>query len=61
MNAFDRQDLIHIKEDYAKRISNQLKIKLKKLDNDMAINLINEQDYLQQNLTNKLIRTMLNA
>lgn len=43
----------------AKRISNLLKIKFKKLDVDSAINLINEQDYLQQNLTNKLIRTFL--
>lgn len=43
----------------AKRISNLLKIKFKKLDDDNAIKLINEHDYLQQNLTNKLIRTFL--
>ena len=43
----------------AKRISNLLKIKFKKMDDDSANKLINEQDYLQQNLTNKLIRTFL--
>jgi len=43
----------------AKRISNLLKIKFKKMDDDNANKLINEQDYLQQNLTNKLIRTFL--
>lgn len=43
----------------AKRISNLLKIKFKKLDEDSANKMFNEQDYLQQNLTNKLIRTFL--
>lgn len=43
----------------AKIISNLLKIKFKKLDDDNTMKLMNEQEYLQQNLTNKLIRTFL--
>ena len=43
----------------AKRISNLLKIRFKKIDDDSANKMINEQDYLQQNLSNKLIRTFL--
>ena len=43
----------------AKRISNLLKIKMKKMDDDSAKEMINNQDYLQHNLTNKLIRTFL--
>lgn len=43
----------------AKRISNLLKIKRKKLDDYIANEMLNSQDYLQQNLSNKLIRTFL--
>lgn len=43
----------------AKRISNLLKIKCKKLDDENSQKLNNEQEYLQLNLTNKLIRTFL--
>ena len=43
----------------AKNISNTLKIKIKNLDDDSARELFDDQDYIQQNLTNKLIRTFL--
>ena len=43
----------------AKRISNLLKIRMKKMDDNSAKEIINNQDYIQQNLTNKLIRTFL--
>jgi hypothetical protein len=43
----------------AKSISNLLKIKYKKLDDDMANEIISGQDILQANLTNKLVRTFL--
>ena len=43
----------------AKRISNLIKIRIKKMDDNSANEMITNQDYLQQNLTNKLIRTFL--
>lgn len=43
----------------AKNISNLLKIKIKKLDSEEAKEIIEGQELLQQNLTNKLIRTFL--
>ena len=43
----------------AKRISNLIKIRIKKMNDNSANEMITNQDYLQQNLTNKLIRTFL--
>lgn len=43
----------------AKVISNTRKIQLKKLSDDDARDIFDNQDYLQHNLTNKLIRTFL--
>jgi len=43
----------------AKKIANLLRIKNKNLDDKTANDMINKQDYLQQNLTNKFIRTFL--
>jgi hypothetical protein len=43
----------------AKSIANSLKAKYKKLDGDSEKILFDEQDELQRNLTNKLIRTFL--
>ena len=43
----------------AKKLSNLLKIKIKNLNDDDASNMELGQDYLQYNLTNKLIRTFL--